>query len=146
MLVSDHPQQLPSGEYVNNPFPHLMCFLYSLLIIPIGCTLSEILHCSTISFASLSVAPCRIPQVMMKALQLSKNSPTSTSRSSFPLWCHSRVYLRMSISYSSSLPLFTFVRIRTDLLDTHKHGSKLKEWLPNRRFQLIYKATLYVYL
>ena len=30
------------------------------------------------------------------------------------------------------------------LVDEVKFGDKIKEWLPNRRFELLYKASVYV--
>ena len=48
-------------------------------------------------------------------------------------------------SFSLSLHWTHFLNTRSgSLVDEIKFGDKIKEWLPNQRFKLLYKASMYV--
>ena len=88
MIVSNHPQQLPSGEYViislpafraASPLAFASLFSYNLKT---GCSLKEIQSFAIMSSVSFCMAPSNFPPMSSSERQLNKSFITST----FPSW------------------------------------------------------------
>jgi hypothetical protein len=47
--------------------------------------------------------------------------------------------------FSFSVFFAFLLAYRGELVGESYFGDKIKEWLPNKRFQLLYKASMYVY-
>ena len=96
--------------------------------------------------------------MLKNALHSKMNSPTSIFHSitlilsSFLVLPRMLVILPYSWRFALFLVFFPFPPLSlypnsyfsNELVGDYNHGTKLREWLPNLKFQLIYKATVYV--